>query len=189
VKADKPLAAKHGLNGDTAVVSALQLKRSFRKIRGEHARFDKDYSRLKVPALVDTETAPCYFNITEDWNIDTYTCTEDEGRDDNEEGGSTERHAKRPTSEAMLELLWNPLPFDLPWGDKDLLILMAAYHGDVDRYARLRRPQHVSWPSATASHAASTTARLLRGGAPSTCPTPTPISPSTTKAPSRRVSS
>jgi hypothetical protein len=141
VEADKPLLARHGLNGDTAVVSTLQLKRSFQTIRGGHGRFDKDNSRLKAPPLVDAELAPCYSNITEDWNIDEYTCTE-EGDDD--AGGLTERGAKRPASETMLELLWSPLPVDLPWGDKDLMILMAAYHGDVDRYTRLRRPQHVS---------------------------------------------
>lgn len=37
-------------------------------------------------------------------------------------------------------LLFSPLPADLPTVNKDLLILMAAYYGDIDRYARLRRP-------------------------------------------------
>lgn len=37
-------------------------------------------------------------------------------------------------------LLYNPLPQDLPTTNKDLLILMAAYYGNIDRYARLRRP-------------------------------------------------
>lgn len=36
-------------------------------------------------------------------------------------------------------LLYNPLPQDLPTTNKDLLILMAAYYGNIDRYARLRR--------------------------------------------------
>jgi len=140
LETDKPLRARHGLNGDTAVVSTLQLKRSFDMLRKEFSRFENDNSRLRVPYSIDAELAPCYFNITEDWNIDEYTSC----ADDAIVTEPADRGAKRPASEAMQELLWSPLPIDLPWGDKDLLILMAAYHGDVDRYARLRRPLHVS---------------------------------------------
>lgn len=32
---------------------------------------------------------------------------------------------------------------DLPTVEKDLLILMAANYGNIDRYPRLRRPAHV----------------------------------------------
>lgn len=39
-----------------------------------------------------------------------------------------------------LPLLYNPLPKDLPTLHKDLLILTAAFCGDIDRYVRLRRP-------------------------------------------------
>lgn len=39
-----------------------------------------------------------------------------------------------------LQLLYTPLPLDLPTLNKTLLIEMAAYNGDVDRYARLVRP-------------------------------------------------
>ena len=38
------------------------------------------------------------------------------------------------------QLLYFPLPYDLPTVRKDLLIQMAAWDGNVDRYARLRRP-------------------------------------------------
>ncbi len=38
-----------------------------------------------------------------------------------------------------VELLYRPLPADLPTVRKDLLIHMAAYDGNVDRYARLSR--------------------------------------------------
>ena len=42
-------------------------------------------------------------------------------------------------------LLYSPLPDDLPAAvNKDVLILMAAYHGNVDRYSRLRRPSLVT---------------------------------------------
>lgn len=39
-----------------------------------------------------------------------------------------------------IELLGKPLPADLPAVNKDVLILMAAYEGNMDRYARLARP-------------------------------------------------
>lgn len=50
----------------------------------------------------------------------------------------------RPVSQAVLDLLCNPLPADLPICDKDVLIVMAAYRGDLDRYCRLRRPYMVT---------------------------------------------
>lgn len=37
------------------------------------------------------------------------------------------------------KLLYSPLPPDLPTMRKDLLIQMAAYEGNIDRYARLIR--------------------------------------------------
>jgi hypothetical protein len=40
-------------------------------------------------------------------------------------------------------LLSAPLAVHLPTVDKDLLILMAAYNGDIDRYVRLRRPMMI----------------------------------------------
>ncbi|KAK8132192.1 hypothetical protein PG999_000365 [Apiospora kogelbergensis] len=39
-----------------------------------------------------------------------------------------------------VRLLYEPLPLDLPTMKKTLLIEMAAYDGNVDRYTRLRRP-------------------------------------------------
>ncbi|KAI1115625.1 hypothetical protein F5Y14DRAFT_110049 [Nemania sp. NC0429] len=67
-----------------------------------------------------------YFNITEDWCVD--------------EGGLEEEPGPVPCGDDMTRLLYTPLPEDLPAGNKNLLILMAAYYGDVDRYHRLRRP-------------------------------------------------
>jgi hypothetical protein len=65
-----------------------------------------------------------YFNITEDW------------------GAALENvELKQPNlSDEEIALLTSPLPFDLPTMQKDLLILSAAYEGNLDRYARLRRP-------------------------------------------------
>ncbi|EQL02878.1 hypothetical protein OCS_01410 [Ophiocordyceps sinensis CO18] len=48
-----------------------------------------------------------------------------------------------PVSKTALDLLSNPLPANLPTCDKDVLIVMAAYRGDLDRYCRLRRPHLV----------------------------------------------
>lgn len=132
VNLDLPKPARYGLNGDTAVFSTLELKRDFRRLR-PLGRFNSDKTDLNFPWAVEDELAPCYFNITEDWSVDDHASTFY-----NAQGPG------RPASEEMTELLWSPLPVDLPWGDKDLLILMAAYYGDVDRYARLRRPSHVS---------------------------------------------
>lgn len=69
------------------------------------------------------------FDITEDMNIDGMSDT----------GVACE--PAKPTSPVVLGLLTAPLPFDIPTIDKDLLILMAAYYGDVDKYVRLRRPE------------------------------------------------
>ncbi|KAI9162704.1 sterigmatocystin biosynthesis P450 monooxygenase STCB [Paramyrothecium foliicola] len=64
------------------------------------------------------------FNITEDWGIA-------------EKSIFTEPPVLGPEE---TELIDGPLPSDLPTMNKHLLILMAAYMGNVDRYARLRRP-------------------------------------------------
>ena len=47
---------------------------------------------------------------------------------------------KRPVSPETVRLLFTPLPRDLPTVDEDLLILIAAYSGEIDGYSRLRRP-------------------------------------------------
>lgn len=64
-----------------------------------------------------------YFDITEDMSIDTYSVS-----------------APKTNQSIVVPLLYNPLPADLPTVQKDFLILMAAVQGNIDRYARLRRP-------------------------------------------------
>jgi hypothetical protein len=54
-----------------------------------------------------------------------------------------ERDSEPIKPEDISEWLYNPLPKHLPNMNKDLLIVMAAYNGDIDRYARLRRPFNV----------------------------------------------
>ncbi|KAL2837090.1 hypothetical protein BJX68DRAFT_273228 [Aspergillus pseudodeflectus] len=67
------------------------------------------------------------FDITEDWSLDI---------------GGVEPHA-RAIDPQTVGLLHSPLPADLPTVDKDLLILMAAWSGNIDRYVRLRRPSKI----------------------------------------------
>jgi hypothetical protein len=64
-----------------------------------------------------------YFNITEDLGI---------GEED---------HKVHRLTESEIGLFDAPLPRDLPTVHKELLILAAAWDGNVDRYTRLRRPE------------------------------------------------
>jgi hypothetical protein len=116
------------LNGDTAVRSTLEHKRKV-----QLPIVDSFLEDLGMGDSSDTEAVdvvqrfkPGYFNITEDGHIDTY---------DGYLGTTT-----GSVPDLISRLLHSPLPQDLPAGNKDVLILMAAYYGDVDRYARLRRP-------------------------------------------------
>ncbi|CAK7218965.1 hypothetical protein SCUCBS95973_003661 [Sporothrix curviconia] len=119
-----------GLNDDTAVVSTLSHRRYFDELRWAlRVTTDSETGTvtLEPPLSHDWEAAPCYYNITEDWSVDAATTP-----------------STLAPNEALLELLWLPLPHNPPAGSKDLLVLMAAYNGDVDRYARLHRPLPVS---------------------------------------------
>lgn len=103
------------LNGDTAPYSSLTGGR-------EHVEPDKlDYFHHGY----DRHYRSYYFNITEDWCIDDHD------------------HDPPNPPESYYPFLYGPLPTDLPPINKDKLILVAAYSGDIDRYTRLRRPQMV----------------------------------------------
>jgi hypothetical protein len=86
----------------------------------------------------DEDEEPFYFIESRGYNIHTFDITEDMNIDihNTEVPDAT-------ISPLLLDLLSSPLPFDLPAINKNLLILMAAYYGDIDRYARLRRPEPV----------------------------------------------
>ncbi|KAK3938334.1 hypothetical protein QBC46DRAFT_441086 [Diplogelasinospora grovesii] len=129
------------LNGDTCVRPMLDEKEDIREPTTKRDIDDPEYRRpnphygyyhpgFKRPA----------FNITEDMNVSVPK----EGlpawlRDDYEPDRWWEA-PRLPWTNSMAELLTTPLPQDLPEGNKDLLIIMAAYYGDIDRYVRLRRP-------------------------------------------------
>ncbi|ATY61449.1 hypothetical protein A9K55_008883 [Cordyceps militaris] len=122
-----------GLNGDTAVRPMLEVKQKFQVPRGSEGRVlsvdgDQDsdddsdddfFSMIPDPGFKET-----MFNITEDMNIDEFATPEPDDTADL----------------AMAAYLAKPLPRDLPTGNKDILILAAAYTGNIDQYARLRRP-------------------------------------------------
>lgn len=74
------------------------------------------------------EAWPSYWDIEEDQRIDE------------EQYGQFGEDAWGIVTARELELLGKPLPPDLPTVNKDVLILMAAYEGNMDRYARLARP-------------------------------------------------
>ncbi|WQF76702.1 hypothetical protein CDEST_01716 [Colletotrichum destructivum] len=69
-----------------------------------------------------------YFNIAEDHNIDE-TSSEKTNNNNNKE-----------LAPEHLKLFYTPLLSHLPTTNKDALILMAAYEGNIERYVRLRRP-------------------------------------------------
>ncbi|KAL4744143.1 hypothetical protein BDV11DRAFT_210799 [Aspergillus similis] len=102
------------LNGDTAVYSSLTARSKYYGPR--------DVKRDAMPWNVYCIEPP-YFNITEDWGIDDHDSKAPEAPED------------------YVPWIYNPLPADLPFINKDKLIQVAAYNGEIDRYARLRRPQ------------------------------------------------
>jgi hypothetical protein len=70
------------------------------------------------------DTPWTYFDITEDSGIDEHMT-------------KAKPHA---LTDSEIVLFVSPLPADLPTMHKDLMILIAAFEGNLDRYARLRRP-------------------------------------------------
>ncbi|KAK1579573.1 uncharacterized protein LY79DRAFT_592749 [Colletotrichum navitas] len=103
------------LNGDAAVRSSLQRHASPEEVEAA----SKEYEPLirLWPAH--------YFDIQEDSNAGPYKWP---------------RPGCAVLKDGDINLLHKPLPRDLPPLNKDILILMAAWDGNIDRYARLRRP-------------------------------------------------
>lgn len=110
---EQPLIGSR-LNDDTATRSLLFMRRKHEAPSG--------------PSQKPLSTRDVYFNITEDY------CFDAELEDDISAPVSTSR------ASIAAKLLYLPLPADLPLCNKDILILAAAYYGDIDRYSRLRRP-------------------------------------------------
>ena len=116
------------LNGDTAVCWMLDIRQKFEDAT---STFDANDESFTIADIFDESIGyeDTMFNITEDMHIDEY---------------QSDKTAKRLlATRSELRLLHEPLPADLPTVQKDILIVMAAYFGDVDRYTRLRRPKLV----------------------------------------------
>jgi hypothetical protein len=100
---------------DTAVCQSLDTKQAFSDAD------DFDFS--------DEEDEPVYLLESRGYKVNTFDTTEDTNIDFQD--------TKVPAATLLpliLNLLSSPLAFDLPAIDKDLLILMAAYYGNIDRY-------------------------------------------------------
>lgn len=107
------------LEGNTAARWSLDIKQGF---TDAYAEDDGNFDTMLDGPGFNTRL----FNITEDMNIDECSIWNRKPRCD------------------LAELLSEPLPRDLPTTDKDMLILMAACYGNIDRYARLRHPTMIS---------------------------------------------
>lgn len=115
------------LNGDTAVRAILEVKQLFRDATSPAG--EEEFSLFGEDDGYDATI----FNITEDMNIDI--------RDMKVEVAASRNSTKH--SELLIDLLTSPLPTHLPTVDKDLLISMAAYNGNIDRYVRLQRSRMI----------------------------------------------
>ncbi|KAF9766576.1 hypothetical protein IL306_000997 [Fusarium sp. DS 682] len=85
-------------------------------------------STLDKRQPVNHELFPPPFDITEDWCL----------------GADGKRLEERAIPSDTLALLYAPLPRHLPTVDKDILILMAAFTGNIERYSRLRRSRAIN---------------------------------------------
>ncbi|SPO07223.1 uncharacterized protein DNG_09917 [Cephalotrichum gorgonifer] len=114
------------LNGDTQVRYQLDYRSQFMNQKttlfgDSDDSDDEDYGDVTLFGDAVEGGLPI-FDITEDMLV----------------GIGTTRSSRPPHD--FTDLLVNPLPADLPVLDKTILTHMAAYNGNIDRYARLRRP-------------------------------------------------
>lgn len=115
------------LNDDTAVRSVLDEKHVFEGQDGYATVRERDYK----PFL---QRRP-YFNIAEDFGVTDDGIVQENPLED--------QKVAKMALDMRTRLLYSPLPIDLPNINKDLLILRAAYSGNIERYVRLRRPQMI----------------------------------------------
>lgn len=124
------------LNGDTAVRWMLDIKQQLEDPSSPARAKDDVWDQIQLrPLLRDA-----VFNITEDLNINAADSDEAADKYDWE---YREKHFVAVRNREVFQLLCQPLPADLPTVKKEILINMAAYHGNIDRYVRLRRPKLV----------------------------------------------
>ncbi|CAG8956744.1 hypothetical protein HYFRA_00012288 [Hymenoscyphus fraxineus] len=118
------------LNGDTTCYS--DLRRMF-----EHRRWVcEPRSPTDDKEWYESDNGYLGWNIAEDYDIGV-TLVRAADYDGDEEDSEDEDPVCTATEVAQL---YKPLPLDLPSMEKDLLVLVAAYEGNIDRYSRLSRP-------------------------------------------------
>lgn len=131
------------LNNDAALVSTLDMKQGIQKPSGfeEDSIFEgpETWEEAKGLNVVFDEPDDFVFYLGVDENI--FNITEDMNVDDVDPFAKYEITEHTREVNYVPELLHQPLPVDLPQGNKDVLILMAAYYGNIERYSRLRRPR------------------------------------------------
>jgi hypothetical protein len=111
------------LNGDTAVYRSLKRRQSLPPDGPWQGDDDDENSSFTWHPGYEEQV----LDITEDQGMDLESVYHEHGK----------------MTPEVLDLLTSPLPRDLPIVDKDVLVLMAAYNGDIDRYVRLRRPSFI----------------------------------------------
>lgn len=138
------------LNGDTLTYSRLNYRQGFRKPSGR-AEGEEGDPEPGDPTEDDDDWNFSIWDLLDDpgYRPVTQNVTGDHGLDAPERWADMPRFIAYPPksyqvlSQTALDLLSKPLPVDLPTCDKEVLIVMAAYRGDIDRYCRLRRPHLV----------------------------------------------
>ncbi|CAN8106453.1 unnamed protein product [Discula destructiva] len=119
------------LNGDTAVQRSLEVKQGIGYLDIPDDQSDEEEIEMALIMYPGFKTNT--FDITEDMNIDEYETELDPCFDYN----------SHQADHDIVAIISQPLPPDLPTVDKDLIVLLAAYYGDIDRYSRLRRPRFI----------------------------------------------
>lgn len=123
------------LNGDTAVWRTLEVKQGIGY--PDILEDESDEEEMEQALALSPGFRNNTFDITEDMNIDEYETERDPCL-------NLDQTQAPPSEDDIVSILSQPLPQNLPTVDKDLIILLAAYHGDIDRYSRLRRPKFVA---------------------------------------------
>lgn len=121
------------LNGDTQVARHLAHQHEWRRLN----IYDDQGVGSDNYTVLNSVLPATYFDITEDRCV-SETCSH------TTEYPTPSSLPLSSSSAILATLLCEPLPRDLPTVDKDLLIVSAAYYGDIDRYVRLRRPELLS---------------------------------------------
>ena len=110
----------------TATIISDPPKRGTAFVNGDTAvRSSLELKRRYHEQALPQSERDCYFNITEDFCLDVDDFVP---------------QSMIAANTLAVSYLYTPLPIDLPPVQKDILIVLAAYRGDIDRYSRLRRP-------------------------------------------------